>query len=229
MRSTIAHKINDAYRRLKDAILNGAFKPGEPLKEEAVSQFLNISRNTVRLVLARLEDEELVESEPFKGKRVAKLTIQAAREILEARKLLEGATARLAAERVTDSQLTMMGAILHAMDAAKSTGDYDGYSRLNGEFHQVIFDAANNSVVARILLDLKTRLVRFQYRTVLVPGRSDQSYAEHIAIYEALRNHDSAMAETAMQTHVLHVWETIRDHQKMLDIGGDHVDEPMVR
>ncbi len=209
--------------------MNGEFKPGERLAEESLSRYLGISRNTVRLVLARLDDEELVESEPFKGKRVAKVSIQAANEILEARRILEGATARLAAERITAAQLESMQRILEAMEIAKNTGDYDGYSRLNGEFHQVIFDAAGNSVIARILLDLKTRLVRFQYRTILVPGRSEQSHAEHRAIYDALQERNPEKAEQAMQTHIRHVWDTIRDHQKMLEIGGAHYGQSVIR
>lgn len=220
MRLIGRQRLSEAYQKLKNAILNGDWKPGERLGEEVLAKELAISRNTLRLVMSRLEEDGIVESEPFKGKRVAKLSLDQAREILEARQILESATIRLAAVKITEEALQELSKVITRMREANRVGDYDQYSRLNTEFHHGIAQAADNSVVAQILLDLKTRLVRVQYRTALVPGRTDQSLVEHIGIFDALRKHDADQADAAMRVHVRHVWETIRDHHKLLDIGG---------
>lgn len=216
----MSQHITDAYHQLKNAILNGEWKPGERLGEEQLSKQLRISRNTLRLVLAHLENDGLVDAEPFKGRRVAKLSLDKARQVLEARQLLEGATAKLVVIHVTDGDIDALAGILAQMKVAGSTDDYDQYSLLNGQFHHTIYNAAQNAVISQILLELKTRLVRVQYRTALVPGRTSQSLREHTAIFEALRNRDADAADQAMQQHVRHVWETIRDHHRLLDIGG---------
>jgi DNA-binding FadR family transcriptional regulator len=55
--------------------------------------------------------------------------------------------------------------------------------------------------------------VRFQYRTILVPGRSESAYEEHRAIVDAVAAGDPERAEQAMHTHLAHVAEALRDRE----------------
>jgi FCD domain len=59
-------------------------------------------------------------------------------------------------------------------------------------------------------LALKIQNVRFQYRTILVPGRPERSFKEHSAIVEAVAAHDAEAAEAAVRTHLSHVREALR-------------------
>jgi DNA-binding FadR family transcriptional regulator len=52
--------------------------------------------------------------------------------------------------------------------------------------------------------------VRFRFRTILVPGRSQQSYQEHAAIVEAVVAHDPDRAEEAMRYHLSHVADALK-------------------
>jgi DNA-binding FadR family transcriptional regulator len=52
--------------------------------------------------------------------------------------------------------------------------------------------------------------VRFQYRTILVPGRAERSYAEHTAIVDAIAAGEADAAEAAMRGHLLHVTDALR-------------------
>jgi DNA-binding GntR family transcriptional regulator len=66
---------------------------------------------------------------------------------------------------------------------------------------------ARHSTASRLISTLKFQLVRFQYRTILVPGRSERSFAEHTAIVDAIAAGDPDAAEAAMRTHLSHVAE----------------------
>jgi DNA-binding FadR family transcriptional regulator len=66
--------------------------------------------------------------------------------------------------------------------------------------------------VAGLIATLKYQLVRFQYRTILLPGRSEHSFREHSGIVHAIAAADADAAERAMQTHLSHVAEALRGH-----------------
>jgi DNA-binding GntR family transcriptional regulator len=58
---------------------------------------------------------------------------------------------------------------------------------------------------------LNSQLVRFQYRTILVPGRAERSFAEHTAIVEAVAAGDPGAAEAAMRRHLTHATAALRE------------------
>ena len=64
--------------------------------------------------------------------------------------------------------------------------------------------------MTRLVGTLNSQLVRFQYRTILVPGRAEQSLAEHRAIVDAVAHGDPDAAEQAMREHLAHVVEALR-------------------
>ena len=88
-----------ALEKVRDAIVDGYFKPGERLVERDLCAQLGVSRTIVREVLRHLESEGLVASLPNKGPIVARLDLEEAKQIYEIRGALEGMAARLCAER----------------------------------------------------------------------------------------------------------------------------------
>jgi DNA-binding GntR family transcriptional regulator len=95
------------------------------------------------------------------------------------------------------------------MRARVAEGDPLGYSELNASFHQRIWTIAGNQVATSLLTTLKSQSIRFQYRTILQPGRLLRSLEEHEAIVEALAARDSDASEAAMRVHLSHVVETL--------------------
>ncbi len=75
-----------------------------------------------------------------------------------------------------------------------------------------ILDLSRHDTARRLSRTLSSQLVRFQYRTVLLPGRPERSYAEHSRIVEAIAAHDPDAAEDAMRSHLSHVAEALRSH-----------------
>jgi len=201
----------DAYTALRDEILSGALQPAERLVEADLTARLGVSRGAVRTALVRLQQEGLVEHERNRGARVRLVGEQEAAEILEARMVLEGLAARHAAARATPEDVAGLRAILVDMRARLDAGDLLGVSDRNAVLHARLLAIAGHATVDRLVAGLRGQLVRFQYRTILVPGRSERSFAEHTAIVDAVAAGDADAAEAAMRRHLGHVTQALRE------------------
>ena len=82
---------DQAFDRLRDAIITGHFAPGARLIERELCEAMGVSRTSIREVLRRLEAEQLIEVEPRRGPIVARLTRKQVAEIYDVRALLEAA------------------------------------------------------------------------------------------------------------------------------------------
>jgi DNA-binding GntR family transcriptional regulator len=200
---------DDGYTLLRQAILSGELLPNERLVELDLSERFEIGRAAIRTALARLEQDGIVEREPFRGARVRLIPASEAVEILEARAVLEGLAARKAAANATGKDVTALRAILKRMDAKFKAGDLLGGSEINTELHRTIIQIAKHSAAARLIEGLQAQNVRHQFRTILVPGRAVCSLEEHKAIVEAIASRDGDAAERAMRLHLSHVVEAL--------------------
>jgi len=196
--------------RLREAIVTGRFQPSERLVETEVARELGVGRSAVRTALVRLEHEGLVEHERYRGARVRLINAREAVEILEVRAVLEGLAARHAAAKATPGDVDDLRAILTEMRRRLDAGDLLGASNHNALLHGRILDISAHATVARLIATLKYQLVRFQYRTILLPGRSEHSFGEHQAIVDAVAAGDPDEAQAAMRTHLSHVAEALR-------------------
>jgi DNA-binding GntR family transcriptional regulator len=198
------------YRRLREAIVDSRLQPNERLVEADLAHKFGGGRTAIRAALVRLEQEGLVERQPNRGARVRLVSDREALEIEEVRVALEQVLARHAATRITRSDVTDLRAILDEMSARVEAGDPLGYSELNVHFHETIWAIADQGVAATLVANLKSQSIRFQYGTILQPGRPDRSLREHVLIVEALASGDSDASEAAMREHLSRVVETLK-------------------
>ncbi|HWE08789.1 MAG TPA: GntR family transcriptional regulator [Solirubrobacteraceae bacterium] len=203
-----------AEDRLREAIITGRLQPNERLIESELARSMGVSRTVVRTALARLEHEGLVEHERHRGSRVRLVEESEAVEILEARSVLEGLAARLAAHRARPEHVDDLHAILNEMRRLREADDLLGVSEENARLHRRLLEISGHSTASRLIATLNSQMVRFQYRTILLPGRSEQSLAEHTAIVEAIAAADPEAAETAMRTHLSHVADALRHSRR---------------
>jgi DNA-binding GntR family transcriptional regulator len=190
---------------LRAAIVSGRLHPNQRLVEAELTESLGVGRSAVRTALARLEQEGLVEHRRNRGARVRLIDEREAVEILETRSVLEGLVARHAAILADDGDVDDLRSILAEMRRLLDLGDLLGASDAHAVLHQRLLDIAEHATAKRMISTLKSQLVRFQYRTILLPGRSERSFAEHEAIVDAVANTDPLGAERAMRAHLSHV------------------------
>jgi DNA-binding GntR family transcriptional regulator len=201
---------DDPYETLRQEIVTGRLLPNERLVEADLVARLGARRTAVRAALARLAHEGLVEHERNRGAKVRRVGEREAVEILETRAVLEGLIARKAAEHATPDDVRDLRELLASMRALLDRGDLLGSTQPNLELHARILRIADHPTVARVVSTLNSQLVRFQYRTILRPGRPEESFAEHVAIVDAIADGDGDAAEAAMRRHLSGVADALR-------------------
>ncbi|MFM6991169.1 MAG: GntR family transcriptional regulator, partial [Rhodoferax sp.] len=110
--------------KMRTAICNGYFKPGDRLVERSLCEQLDVSRSIVREVLRHLETEGLVESGTQQGPVVASLSADQAAQIYEIRALLEGHAARTCAEKASSEAISRLAGLNEAIQAAFDRNDF---------------------------------------------------------------------------------------------------------
>ena len=199
------------YEQLRAAIVSGELQPNERLVEADLTDKLGAGRTAIRTAFARLAQEGLIELTPNRGARVRKIGEEEAVQILEARAVLEALAARRAAANATPEDAEDLRALLAEMRAKLDAGDLLGASDHNARLHRRLLDIAGHGIVDRLVGTLNSQLVRFQYRTILVPGRAERSFAEHTTIVEAVATGDPDAAEAAMRRHLAAATEALRE------------------
>ena len=187
--------------RLRDAIIGGVLRAGEPIRTAAIAAELGVSRMPVREALHRLEMEGLVARQPYRGAVVAPLSVDIIRDVYEVLAVVEGVATGGAAERITEEGCDALEHVLAQMDEALEHGDRDAYFRAGRGFHQDISNWHGNPVAHDVLSRLRYRVHRVGRMYAMPPQRLAQARLEHVAILGALRDHDRLRAEALAREH----------------------------
>jgi len=193
------------FEQIERAIVTGEFAPGSRLGEETLAERFGISRGPLREALRQLEGRGLVVRLPHAGVRVVALDHKDLVELYEVRANLEGLACRLAAQRTSNAEAAALEALLrqHGDEEGVRTGR--AYFQEHGtfDFHFAIARLSKSRRLEKLLCDDLYSLTRlFRYRTGHKPGRPQKAYNDHLRICEALRQHDSELAELLMRRHV---------------------------
>ena len=198
------------YAALREAIVRGDLAPNARLVESDLGTAYEMSRGAVRTALIRLEQEGLVVREPHKGARVRQVSDDEAVEILQARAVLEGLAVRRTAQRIDDAGAERLRACLARQRELLELGDLLGASEANADLHAALLELSGQGTALRLIRALNSQTVRYQYRTILIPGRSAASVEEHAAIVEAVVAGDADRAEEAMRNHLFNVAQAVQ-------------------
>ena len=210
MRDAMSTTTNSSYDALREAIVRGDIAPEARLVESEISTNFEMSRGAVRTALIRLEEEGLVVREPHRGARVRKVSDDEAVEILQVRAVLEGLAVRMTAERIDDAGATRLQALLERHRELLEGGDLLGASDANADLHAALLELSGHGTARRLIRALNSQTVRYQYRTILIPGRPSASVAEHGAIVEAVVAGRPDDAEAAMRNHLFNVAQAVQ-------------------
>jgi DNA-binding GntR family transcriptional regulator len=194
----------EAFGKLVHAITSGEFEPGERLSESELARQLGISRGPLREALGRLEGR-LVTRTPRIGVRVIAFDREDLEQLFLVREALEGMAARLAAERMSASELAQLRELLthHASQPDLAAGAAYHQGSHDDDFHFAIVRAARCERLEQMLLDELYYQLRFhRLRSSTRPGRAQQALAEHHEILEALASRNPDAAEGTMRHHI---------------------------
>lgn len=117
---------------------------------------------------------------------------------------------------MTDDDIKRLGDILQIMKEHYNNQQLLMYSQNNQLFHGVIYDACPNRTAVDMAINLKNQMRKYNTKTILIPGRDRQSYAEHSAIYDAVKNRDPELAEVLMVRHISNVLKTFEENYSLL-------------
>jgi DNA-binding GntR family transcriptional regulator len=196
---------DDIYERLLSAIFEHRLPPGTKLGEEALAAIFGVSRARIRRVLPRLAHEGVVALEPNRGAFVAKPTVTEAREVFEARRILEpGIVERLVRSPERRAAVARLRKHVAAERRARQEDDTRAIVRLSGEFHTMLAEMAGNGVLAKSMRELCTRtcLVIALYDKPSMPSCLGE---EHADIVDAVAQGEAARAVKLMVEHLHHV------------------------
>lgn len=188
--------------QLERAIHEHRLPPGTKLGEDELSEVYGVSRTTVRAALQKLSHQHLVELKRNRGAFVAQPSVREAREVFEARSLLEPQLARWAAERVTEADIAALRSHIEAEHAALDQGDDGRALYLSGRFHIEIARIADQTTIAHFVEELVSRsslviALYWQRRAALC-----ESHA-HDALIAAFAANNPDTAEELMKNHLL--------------------------
>lgn len=203
--------------QLAAMIGEGRWKPGDKLPPEGdLCRALAIGRSTLREAIKSLAFIGMVRTRPGDGTYVAQSSpglldrilgrglLQSEKDladVCEARLVLETELAAMAAQRASGEDLK---ALRDLLDAAKASLNGNGrpFIELDLEFHLALAVAANNSVLRRLLVDIRGVLVEWITKSQELPGLRENALVQHERIFDSIAARDPEKAREAMKAHL---------------------------
>ena len=172
--------------------------------EERLASVFGVSRTQIRQVLERLAHDSIVTVLPNRGAFVSSPSVEEAREVFEARRLIEPDLIRKAARNAKQADIERLRRHVDLESAARAANDKRSIIRLSGEFHQIIAEVAGNRFMVRTMRELETLtcLVIILYDAPNVPACP---YHEHSALVDAIEARDAERCAALMLEHLKHV------------------------
>lgn len=206
---TLTHTVTDAIR---EGIFRGGFPPGQPLREVALAESLDVSRITVREALRGLREEGLVEVFPHRGAFVTQLSAKRAREVYSFRALVEPYAVRLALEAggyARDDLERMKRLALRLGQWEQSGGDLHEMAKTDIEFHHLACSRSDHSLLMEAFERLQSITWLFILHTRIYDTAAYSTAPSHFEILEAIQTADPDLAGDALRGHIEGVGEVL--------------------
>ncbi len=218
-RPTITEEI---IEQLRDKILTGEIKPGDKLPpERALAESLSVARTSVREALRALRYMGILEVRNGEGTFLSKNTriltdhFKASHllkrfpilELIEARKIIEGATVFLAVKRASAEDRKVLQK-LHDI-AAGNTADEQKFLRTDFDFHKKIAEMSQNSVLLQMLNAMRELTLEENMEVIKKPGQIRNALEYHRQILESILARDAEKAREDMLRHLSDIEQTI--------------------
>jgi DNA-binding GntR family transcriptional regulator len=207
---------DDAYRAIRDAIVDGTLAPGERLNDADLVSWLGVSRTPIREALARLERSGLVQTKPGRFTIVSRLDVRETRAAQLVAAAMHELAVREAVPVMSVNELDSMRAANLRFAAALGDNDVDAALAADDDFHDVAVTACANPAIRSVLEQMTPLLRRIErIRFSSLTGRG--SVALHDKIISMCAAGDADGAGLAARIN----WQTL---QPLLDLPAGDAD-----
>ena len=205
----------EVLNALRERITDRDIPPGAKLIEEDLSREFGVSRSVIRGALTELEAQGLVEKQPHKGTVVCRIDLNSVFEILEIREVLEGLSARLAAQKTKakdwEDLEKKFGEPCEQMVKKKK---YDEYLALITELRERTVEAAQNKELSKLIDSIYAKIRIVQRRIIILPGRIEQAIKEHREVIKAIMDGDPTRAEKMKRSNLHSARDYLKEYEK---------------
>ncbi len=189
---------------LREKILSGEIKAGEPLRQAALAEELNVSRIPVREALLQLEAEGLVSFEPHKGATATELNADQVDELFELRAMLEADLLAASLPNISDQMLEQATQILEKLDNALGKENAaNTWSELNSSYHNCLYSGANRPQTQDLVNTLNKNADRYIRMHLLWAGGISKAGPEHNQLLDFCKAKDIDNAVALLKQHIL--------------------------
>ncbi|MDO8187870.1 GntR family transcriptional regulator [Conexibacter sp. JD483] len=188
---------------LRSAIIHGELNPGDRLREEDLSDQLDMSRGPIREALRQLEQEGLVASFPYRGTVVADVWGDEVLAVLvPIRATLELYALRHALRRFEEPDFNALGAIVDEMQTAAETGNLARVIELDMAFHRLILERSELFHSLQLWEMISPRMRGLFYRMGPHHTSLQEIAEQHRELLAALRSGDEQLAYATLEEHI---------------------------
>ncbi len=191
------------FQTLREAILKGELKPGERLMELQLASKLGVSRTPIREAIRMLELEGLAVTMPRKGAEVARMTEKDMEDVLQIRKALDELAVGLACDNMTEESLEQIYVALKNFEESTRSRDVKKIAQADVEFHDTIYQAADNPKLVNMLNNLREQMYRYRVEYLKNDTVYPRLIEEHEKIYEGLKRKDKETVVEIVSHHVM--------------------------
>ena len=193
-----------AYDQLKTRIIELDLAPSLHIKEEELSQELNISRTPIRQALYRIESEGLMYKHANGRMFIADISIRDVQEVYTVREQLECLIAREVSQNISEDSLYRLEDKIALMKRAIEVQRNHEVIKLGADFHKILYDLSTNKTAKRFLSQLRDQIERYRR----VGGYKNPDYSPNVPLQEfsnllqSLKTKDADKVEEAMHAHM---------------------------
>src|ERR1700681_3331341 len=189
------------YLKIHAAIAGHRLQPGSRLVEDQLSEVFGVSRMRIRSVLHSLARDKVVTLQRNRGAVVAYPTVQEAKEVFAARRLIEVALARDIVDAVDDKAVKRLRAHIKKEQQGERSHERALELKASHEFHTLLAEIVGNRVIIQFLRELMARssLITAIYER---PDVSSCSHLAHAHLIQYIERRDAAGLAAAMLQHL---------------------------
>jgi DNA-binding GntR family transcriptional regulator len=190
------------YEAVRESIISGDLRPGDPLVEAQLSADLGISKTPVREALIRLARDGLVVQERHRRSRVATPTVDDVHQACEVRRWVEAEIAAGAARDAPKTLVKQLEDSIRDSERALRRKDTRAWAEAVEQFTDTLIEYSGNRYAADLLERMRNILSLIANVSQVAPGRRTRSIEEHRAILAAIRDGDPKAAAEATRAHL---------------------------